>query len=90
MIRLFREVANEEGITEKEVEEIYRLYLNAVKEATKKNPEREIYLEKFGKITPSIWKIKQRLKEAFKHRRVEVVKKHISTLRKLNYKPKKI
>lgn len=88
MKRIFRKVSEELGISEQEVEKIYRIYLNEIRKETKKNPEREIYFEKFGKLVPSLGKIKARLKEAFNKRDEVKVKRHILTLRNLNYKPK--
>jgi nucleoid DNA-binding protein len=89
MKRIYRKVSEQLGITEKEVEKIYRIYLNEIRKETKKNPEREIYFEKFGKFIPSLGKIKARLREAFNKRDEVKVKRHILTLRNLNYKPKK-
>jgi nucleoid DNA-binding protein len=89
MKRIFKKVSDEIGISEKEVEKIYRIYLNEIRKESKKNPERELYFEKFGKFTPSIGKIKARLREAFNKRDEVKVKRHILTLRNLNYTPKK-
>ena len=90
MKRLYKKVSEEMGISEKEVEKIYRIFLNEVRAESKRNPEREIYLEKFGKFVPSIGKIRARLREAFYRRDEEKVKRHILTLKNLNYKPKKL
>ena len=89
MKRIYKKVSEELGITEKEVEKIYRIYLNEIRKEAKKNPEREIYFEKFGKFMPSLGKIKARLKEAFNKRDEVKVTRHILTLRNRNYTPKK-
>jgi len=90
MKRLYKKVSEELGITEKEVEKIFRIYVNEIRKESKINPEREIYFEKFGKFMPSIGKIRARLREAFNKRDVVKAKRHILTLKQLNYKPKKL
>ena len=87
MIQLYKLVAEDVGISVEEVEKIYRMYLEDIRGQLKKTPEREIYLKGFGTIKPNIYKIKNRIRTAFRNREVERVKKLISFLRKLNYKP---
>lgn len=85
---IYEEVAKRLGIDKKEVEFIYQDYATLVRKEMVLNPHREIYLEKFGKFVPSIFKIKRKLRNAFYQRNFERVKLFIKTLRHLNYKPK--
>lgn len=85
---IYKEVASRLGISKDEVEVIYRDYATLVRKEMVLNPHREIYLEKFGKFTPSIFKIKRKLRTAFYKRNLEKVQLFIKTLRHLNYKPK--
>lgn len=89
MQRIYRLVSEDIGINEKEVEEIYKLYLNDIRERILKYPEREVFFHGFGKFKPSIYKLKMRVRGAFQRRDKEKVKRHIQVLRKLNYNPKK-
>jgi nucleoid DNA-binding protein len=85
---IFKEVSKRLNISETEVKNIYNNYISLMKLEIKNNPHREIYFEKFGKFVPSIYKIKRRLSKAFKERDQLKVKKLITILKNLNYKPK--
>jgi hypothetical protein len=89
MEHIYNTVAERLGIDPKEVELIYKDYTSIIRKEMLLTPEREIYMEKFGKFVPSIFKLKNKLRAAFKKRNKERVKIIINTLKQLNYKPKK-
>jgi hypothetical protein len=85
---IYNEVAKRLNINKQEVEIIYRDYIHYVKKEMLLHSEREIYFEQFGKLIPSIFKLKKKLKAAFKVRNKKKVTNLIKTLKQLNYKPK--
>lgn len=86
-MNIFEEVAHNLGnISAEEVQKIYQDYVRTVSKEMSASPAREIYFPKFGKFSPSILKIKKRLKIFFKLREVEKTKKMINTLRILKNK----
>ena len=87
---IFEEVANNLGdVTPEMVEIIYKDYVKTITKEMSVSPDREIYLPKFGKICPSILKIKRRLRLFFKLREVEKTKRMINTLRSLKNNKRK-
>lgn len=81
---IFDEVSNNLGdVSPETVEIIYKDYVKMLSKEMSKSPDREMYLPKFGKICPSIIKIKKRLRLFFKLREVEKTKKMINTIRSL-------
>lgn len=88
MDNIYTQVAERLNINKKEVEEIYKDYIGHVKKEMLSHSEREIYFEQFGKLIPSIFKLKRKLRAAFKTRNQKKVKNLINTLKQLNYKPK--
>ena len=85
---IYAEVAKRLNLNKQEVEVIYRDYIYHVKKEMLLHSEREIYFEQFGKLIPSIFKLKKKLRAAFKVRNQKKVKNLINTLKQLNYKPK--
>jgi hypothetical protein len=86
-MNIFEEVAHNLGnISAEEVQKIYQDYVRTVSKEMSASPAREIYFPKFGKFSPSVLKIKKRLKIFFKLREVEKTKKMINTLRILKNK----
>jgi len=86
-MNIFEEVAHNLGnISAEEVQKIYQDYVRTVSKEMSVSPAREIYFPKFGKFSPSVLKIKKRLKIFFKLREVEKTKKMINTLRILKNK----
>jgi hypothetical protein len=86
-MNIFEEVAHNLGnISAAEVQKIYQDYVRTVSKEMSASPAREIYFPKFGKFSPSVLKIKKRLKIFFKLREVEKTKKMINTLRILKNK----
>jgi hypothetical protein len=86
-MNIFEEVAHNLGnISAEEVQKIYQDYVKTVSKEMSASPAREIYFPKFGKFSPSVLKIKKRLKIFFKLREVEKTKKMINTLRILKNK----
>jgi hypothetical protein len=87
---IFEEVSNNLGdVSPEMVEIIYKDYIKTISKEMSRSPDREIYLPKFGKICPSILKIKRRLRLFFKLRHVEKTKKMINTLRSLKNNKRK-
>lgn len=87
---IFEEVANNLGdVTPEMVEIIYKDYVKTITKEMSVSPDREIYLPKFGKICPSVLKIKRRLRLFFKLRHVEKTKRMINTLRSLKNNKRK-
>ena len=82
--KIYKEVAEELNISEKEVEKIYALYIAAVRKEIKERPEREIYMDYFGKLVPSINKLKKQLRIQFKKRNIPKTKYYLNAVRKLN------
>lgn len=85
MEKIYKEVADRLNIDKKEVELIYKDYIQHVRAEMLRNPTREIYFEQFGKLTPNIHKLKRKLKVAFKLRDAVRVKKFINIIRQLNH-----
>lgn len=87
---LFEEVAdNLKDVSPEMVEIIYKDYVKTISKEMSKSPDREIYLPKFGKICPSVLKLKQRLRVFFRLRKVEKAKKMINTIRSLKNNKRK-
>jgi hypothetical protein len=81
---IFEEVSSNLGdVSPEMVEIIYKDYVKTLSKEMSKSPDREMYLPKFGKIAPSIIKIKKRLRMFFKLRHVEKTQKMINTIRSL-------
>jgi hypothetical protein len=88
MESIYKEVAERLNVDKKLVEDIYRDYVTHLRKEMVARPEREMYLEKFGKFVPNVLKLKKKLRIAFKLRQKEKVKKIINTLKQLNYNKK--
>lgn len=87
--KIYKEVSDELNIPEKEVEKIYALYIEAVRTEIKERPEREIYMDYFGKLVPSEKKLKKQLGIQFKKRNITKTKYYLNAVRKLTNKPNK-